>query len=491
MAISRVPVLALLGTLLAANAGACAPGASSPGQAREGAARSDGAPPAVVPAAPTTSARARAAPRPANVEALQTALEADGYHPMIMHREGRVYTIIMREPRASEQAPREQLLAVLRSHGALLGYGVLGSPSLVADPTSAGGVTVVTGTVGAKGLCPTVAIQGAFDAAPPTETAPFRFAFGCPGVDDDHIRFERDAIARIAAKPTSGRSDPFASWLTDLEKITVVSAVTRTSDMVAATVAAPPVTGDRVATVRAFAERAARQEKLPPLDAMDLGPLAAPAGDARRLEDRFTELTLRLSRTSSEGPCIEPSVHVRLSANAITAVAVTCAREPKEGAPPPDGSRPLPAAAAGALPYVMMCELVSGATNTHQGRVIDSRGHVLTFNEGPLLQTDTIAELVGLVRLHRHYEGTLPAAEVDRLVALTPQASREPVQSKQRQIFDAAGFGCSLLTAGKSPGTYAKIQLDEGGATQASRVGPASDAARAIVKRARALKAPR
>ena len=164
--------------------------------------------------------------------------------------------------------------------------------------------------------------------------------------------------------------------------------VERSADGVRATPSsAPPLAGDRLALVKAFAERAARSEGLPALDTVDLQPRGNSPTSPALLPKTFGTLTLRQAKPPLDGPCIDPRVEVNVfdavvgpPSVRIVGVAVECAKEPATGSKaPPDAGRPLPRAAAASLPFIAICDSINFAWGyQHSGRVIDKRGDVYT-----------------------------------------------------------------------------------------------------------------
>ena len=123
--------------------------------------------------------------------------------------------------------------------------------------------------------------------------------------------------------------------------------------------------------------------------------------------------------------------------------------------------------------------------------MIDKRGDVYTFSGGRPFSGKSAQELAVLLRHGKHYEGTLPAAEVDRLVSLAAQVEREPFQKHAVQIYDAPGGGCHLFRSGPTTDALVPIPFDEFGTTVGKRVGPASSEAEKVLNRAQSLAARR
>jgi hypothetical protein len=253
----------------------------------------------------------------------------------------------------------------------------------------------------------------------------------------------------------------------------------------------------RLDYVKGFAERFARTERMPAFDTVTLEPPPKAPQDAKSLPLRFVALELRLAKPSLDGACIDPRVTVRLVETAdasggtpgywLAQAEVRCETEPATGTKPPESAakRALPKAASGAVPFLAMCESVNFAMGgLHSGEVIDRRGDVYRFTGGPVFSGSSAHELAVLVRHQKVYVGTLPPADVDRLVALTPAVEREPLTQRHVAVFDAPAGSCTLLRAGASPDALVSIPFETFGRTAGARTGVASTAAKGVLERA-------
>jgi hypothetical protein len=439
-----------------------------------------------------------------NVEALKAALIAEGYKVQISaHKDGRVGIIKFVTKVPTTKLPHELFIAIMKAHGDSLGYGTLGDVELGGSSGLSGPVGSMVGNFPKAAACPKLTYEAAFEELDAPNRAPLMWSFACPDVAEDMATFgqvraiiERISDARRTHAPEV--TDPFATWLRS-ESIPI-DKVTRTPDGVRANPSdAQPLVGDRYAGVKAFAERAAKSEGLPPLDTVDLAPFPNVAANSQVLKTTFAALTLRLAKPPLDGPCIDPRVEVKVfdavvgpPGVRIVGVQVDCGKEPVEGSKaPPDAGRTLPRAAAGSLPFVAICESVNFAWGyQHSGRVIDKRGDVYTFSGGRPFSGKSAQELAVLIRHGKHYEGTLLPADVDRLISLAAQVERERFEKHQVQVADAPGGGCSLLRAGPSADGLVQIPFNEFGTTVGKRVGSASTEAEKLLTTARALGRP-
>ncbi len=307
------------------------------------------------------------------------------------------------------------------------------------------------------------------------------------------------ALVEVGSRPeTAGPSaneDPLVVWLRS-EQLSVRQ-VKRDASRVTAFIRPHPVpsTTARLAYVRAFAERAARAEGLPALDTVDLVPPDSKLTDANLLDTRFLRLELRLAKPPLDGACIDPRAIVDVSESgdgagfSLVYLQLVCEKARIDGRrAPPDASRRLPAAAAGHLPFLAICEYVNFAWGyDHDGYVIDKRGDVYAFSGGPVLSGKSIHGLRMMLRHSQTYAGTIPAAEADRLVALAPSVAREPFKKQHLDMFDAPGGGCSLLRLGGKDDALVSTELSSIGREEGSRVGPASTSAQLVLAAARKL----
>lgn len=475
-----------------------------------------GAPPQVPsPASSTSSATPSASSSAApaahtvvqapNVEALKAALAADGFKVQVSaSKAGQVSVINFVGPSPTMRLPHDVFVAVMKAHGDLLGYGVVGAPLLQGPSLPPGPVTsMIGGFPGATG-CPQLHYEAAFRALDATSRTPLMWAFGCPGSPDSMAFFDQvhgtiQRISEASRAQAASVVDPLETWLRS-EGMTVDRVTRESGRVVASLSSAPPLSGDRVAAVRSFAEKVASFEKLPVLDTVDRTPYADDEKKPAMLKVRFRVLKLRLAKPPLDGRCIDPTVTVHLADTAadppstpasarITDVMVACATEPAEGSkPPPDAGRTLPRAASSSLPFLLMCESTSfGWGYHHSGRVVDKRGDVYTFEGGEPFSGKSASELSVLIRHGKHYEGALPPADVDRLVALIAPVEREPLKTTPVQAFDMPGGGCSLFRAGGGPDALVPIRMSEFGTTAGKRVGPASSEAEKLLTKAEAV----
>jgi hypothetical protein len=459
---------------------------------------------APAPAAPPGERRSSKPPASSNAGVLEAAMTAEGHGKLQLQSssEGQFVSLVhFRTMNTRASRPQDQLAGWLDTYGDTLGYGALGERQF--DSASFGGnEPVVVGTVrfpGAKN-CPGLTMHAAFDVVAGRGSAPKVFVLLCgagagasPVVDRSRALFDR---LRAAPAP-----DALRDWLRD-QGLTAGS-VTRRNDGVSASLepSASPVTTARLAYVKAFAERVARAEGLPALDQVELTPAKKPT-DPRPLEVRFERLELRLVRPPLDGACIDPRVSVEVRAAgaappspsggdpsfALASLDVRCEREPSGATAPADAARTLPRTAAGALPFLAVCEYFDFVGGRHHtGRVIDKRGDVYTFAGGEAFSGASAHELGMLLRHGKAYVGTLTPADVDRLAALTPSVATEPFRKTPQEVFDAPGGGCSLLHTGTNPDALVRVALEAVGRELGSRVGPASTSARAILDRAKKL----
>lgn len=441
------------------------------------------------------------APRAPNVAALEAALAAEGYGVYIRAREdGRVEGVNFLQAAPTTKLPREIFLAVMKAHGDLLGYGPLGE-ALFEGPAGTTGA-IVGRFPNAQG-CPNLHYLAAFEVSDATTKTPWMWAFGCDTSERSMEYFS--SFQRMQQALDEGRkprapavTDPFATWVRS-EGIPTDN-VQRTADGVrASSFRAPPLVGDRLALVRAFAERAAKFEGLPELDTVELTRGKSPNHPAL-LPTTFGTLTLRLAKPALDGACIDPRVVVdlfdddgRAPSTRIVGVAVECAREPVTGTmAPADAGRMLPRAAVGSLPFIAICQSLDAAWGyRHSGYVIDRRGDVYTFWGGRPFEGNSAHELAVLLRHGKQYKGTLLPGEVDRLVSLASQVEREPFQKHAVQIQDAPGGGCQLFRSGATADALVPIPFDAFGTTVGKRAGPASSEVERVLKRAESLAARR
>ena len=453
-------------------------------------------------AATVSPARALQAP---NVEALKAALAADGYRVRISaSKDGRVAIVNFVQKAPTTKLPHEIFLAVMKAHGDSLGYGPLGEAELGGSAGLVGAIGAMVGRFPNAQACPNLHYEAAFEELDAATRTPLMWGFGCDKSEQEMKYFSsfQGTVRRLneARQPHVPEvTDPFATWLRS-ESIQI-DKVERSADGVRATpYSAPALAGDRLALVKAFAERAARSEGLPALDTVDLQPHGNSPTSPALLPKTFGTLTLRQAKPPLDGPCIDPRVVVNVfdavvdpPSVRIVGVAVECAKEPATGSKaPPDASRPLPRAAVASLPFIAICDSINFAWGyQHSGRVIDKRGDVYTFSGGRYFSGKSAQELAVLLRHGKHYEGTLPPAEVDRLVSLAAQVEREPFQKHAVQIYDAPDGGCRLFRSGPTADALVPIPFDEFGTTVGKRVGPASSEAETVLNWAQSLAAPR
>lgn len=430
--------------------------------------------PAVAPTAPPTASVASSTEplQAPNVEALKAALAAEGYSVRVSAHDGRVVAIDFLEKPTTE-LPREVFVAVMKAHGDLLGYGSLGEVELGGPSGLAGPIWSMIGRFPEAKACPSLRYEAAFRELDAPNRAPMMWLFACPDSPEDKARMVN--LRSVIGQMDDGRTDPFANWLRS-EGLTLDKVSREPDDVVASPSDAKPLLGDRLAATKAFAERAAKREGLPPLDTVDLSPLPSVAP--------FTMLTLRLARPPLDGPCIDPRVMVRVSATArIEWVRVECGEEPVSGSKgPPDAGRTLPRAAAGSLPFVAICETYNFAWDyVHHGRVIDKRGDVYAFSGGPPRSVKSAHELAIAIRYRKHYVGTLSPGDVDALVSVTAQVEREPYEKRRASTIDGGTESCSLLRAGPSADALVQVRISESGDSAGKRVGPASTEAAKVL----------
>lgn len=303
-------------------------------------------------------------------------------------------------------------------------------------------------------------------------------------------------IARAAEAPPLP-IDPLEAWLRQNEPLTIQHATQRFPESVTVFTRGPVLApGNHVAVVKALAERIAAFEKLPTLDFVALGQTVPSRGDARPVEERFNSLTLRFAKPPLDGACIDPFVRISVidflgsspaerSARWVEQVTVVCVRANDDAtAAAPPRVHTLPAAAAGSLPFVVLCDTYSYAWGyEHFGTVVDKRGDVYSFDGSPPFGGASAHELAVMMRYQKKYLNTMAPAAVDRLVALAPLIAKEPLRSKKVGDTDRPGSGCTLFTPGSAPDALVSVRLDQSGAIVLRRTGPASREARAILSR--------
>ena len=440
-------------------------------------------PPPVTPP-PDAGATDAAPPKAANVERLRGKLgpKAD----VTATDDGRVLTIKWSEPGpGSAQPPLEQLTAWLRANGSLLGRGAVGDriTRKVIGGTEEP-VSVVFTHIEPGGACSHLNVVAAYQKVAGGR-APVLMGFACPEAPDEvkQNAADRSAADEIAQqrKAQELAADPLVAWAKG--EGAAVQELTMDGDTKRLLLARPlAIKGDREAFVKGLATRAARAGGLPDLDKVELDRQV----DGNK-KDRFRSLVLRLAKPPLDGRCIDPRVEVGLSGNdwdVVASVDVTCATEPTDGnKPPADPSRALPKAASGSVEHVAFCDSMSWNTRSHHGIVVDKRGDVFGYSSAPMTVPKTAYELAVLARHGRTYLGTLPPAEVDKLVALTPRVDAEPLARGKQAGADMAAGGCSLVRA-----TGGFVTLGDFGSDTSQRKGAASKEAAAIVGKAEAMR---
>ncbi|HSO39239.1 MAG TPA: hypothetical protein VLT33_42225 [Labilithrix sp.] len=136
-----------------------------------------------------------------------------------------------------------------------------------------------------------------------------------------------------------------------------------------------------------------------------------------------------------------------------------------------------------APPYLVFCEYFNFNGGLHySGSVVGQRGQVYMFVDGKPISGKSAREITALVRGYGVKKGTLSAAEVARLVELTPAVEAEPFSRQAVQAADMPGGGCWLLRAGATADALVKVELSASGNTEkGARVGPASKEARKVI----------
>lgn len=458
------------------------------------------------PTEPTEPARPAPLPPPAFVVALQKEMADEG-HKVQFSTEKRQFVAIMnfKEAKASSSPPSRQIRAWLARHGDALGYGVLGEPVLEAGGWATEAVPSGRMRFPNASECPGLLFEAAFGHVghgEQTAFAPKLWVFACPSSQSAahylqhlHALIER---MRQGTVKTATANDSIVAFLRS--EGLAASSVKRDAKGVRVDLltAKPLGSAPRLELVKAFAERLARADGLPPLDTVKLTPREVEGApkDARPLAQRFAELELRLAKPPLDGVCIDPRVIVELHDDAATPgtvpgfwlsqVEVRCETEPAEGnKPPPDDGRVLPRAASGSLPFLAMSESVNFAWGYHHsGLVIDKRGDVYSFSGGEVFSGTSAHALAVLLRHGKTYQGTLPPADVDRLAALIPAVAQEPLVQRHVDVFDAPGGGCNVLRAGASLDALFSVPFETFGRTAGSRTGSASIRVKALLERA-------
>ncbi|MBS2017711.1 MAG: hypothetical protein JST00_32835 [Deltaproteobacteria bacterium] len=462
-------------------------------------------------------------PRTPNVAELEEKLRAShGAVKIWATPEGHVQRIEFVARRGTYSTPTALFNSTLLEVGGLLGYGTLGYPTFEGGSgISDAALGSLVGQYGAASGCPGLRFEAAFERhkLPDAEVEiPRVWTFACPSSAPamDAFRKNHESLAALA-NPVSpvepadpSPDDPVAPVLRS--EALVVHRVERDARGQRYFLrGVNAIRDERYTVAKSLAEKVARAASLPPLDTLELDPTTtagkAPT-DPKSLRSTFRTLSLRAKLPPLDHPCIDPRVEItfgdlersRFAAapsggTAIRSVTVECEREPSEAAvPPQDPSLPVPRAASGALPFLAMCEMfnfAAGGATPHSGYVIDKRGHVFEFLSGkPAISGRSVHELAVLVRAGKRYMRTLPASEVDRLAALTPQVEAERIVSTTSSVVaDAGGFSCYVLRSGGAPDTLVRIALDDSGNegsryVERARTGPASSALRKLLERA-------
>ncbi|MFO0642434.1 MAG: hypothetical protein U0183_24610 [Polyangiaceae bacterium] len=447
---------------------------------------------------------------PADVAALTAALEAAAQTVEVrLDTKGRVLALEVRQwERAAafvNSSPEPYVRAFVKAHGDRFGYGplgegsddialndeVLGSPAslLVPYPKAQGcpGLAVLFRYTYGHDVTGLVGMPLSWEVLCPTE----------PGALHRIQEARERAISDVAgsrAVTAALKDEPIVQWLVDhgFGRPTMVA---REKDQLRVGLRhlGGPETRTPEALAREVAERAAEVSKLPKLDKITVR--YREGGKSR--PKRIAGVELSASRASG-GLCVDPRVIVSLRETAdeteppsVEEVTVVCPRESVGESAPADSERRLPRTFATSPEYLVHCRSTNyawGYSNT--GLVVDRRGDVYSYSGGQPTQGTTVSALAAQLKNGKAFHGTLPAADVERLVALIPKIAQEKWKSQAQAVFDGPEGECAYLRAGASPGALVRVPIDSySNHHTASREGEATRAAAAILGRAETLKA--
>lgn len=472
-----------------------------------------GAPTSASAPAPASSGAKRIAP--ANVEALTVALKGKG-HTVVAETDGagRVRAL---EYRAWERSaafvnayPEPHVRAFVKAHGDALGYGPLGegSDDIAMHDELVGGQSMVLVPYPSAEGCPGLAVlfhySYGFDVAGVVGT-PMGWEFLCPTeprardrIKEARARATGDVggVARSREVTAALEREPLVTWLAanGFGRPTMVE---RTPDSFRVELPnlGRPEARSAMALAREVAERAAALSGLPKLDKVTAQYTAGTRGRPRELSG--VELG---ESTASRGACAAPRVVVSLhvadgpaevAPPSVKEVQVSCVRSEAAADVPADSARALPRTFATSPEYLVHCYSTSYAWGTsNTGLVVDRRGDVYSYSGGPPTGGATVSALAAQLRHGKAFHGTLPAADVERLVELIPKIAKEKWQSKPRQVFDGPSGACTYLRSGATKDALVKVPIEShDNGHEAFRDGEATRTAEGILGRAHTLKA--
>lgn len=439
---------------------------------------------------------------PADVAVLTAALEAAAQTVEVrLDSKGRVRALEVRQwERAAafvNAYPEPYVRAFVKAHGDRFGYGPLGEASddiALNDEELGGPASLLVPYPKAQG-CPGLAVL-------------FRYTYGhdvtglvgmplswevlCPTEPGAMHRIQeaRDRatgdVAASRAVTAALKDELLVQWLVDhgFGRPTMVA---RDKDRIRVGLRylGGPETRKPEALAREVAEGAAEVSGLPKLDKVTVR--YREGGKSR--PKRIAEVELAESRATGDY-CVAPRVVVSLRENAdesqapsVEEVTVVCPRASVGPSAPAESERRLPRTFATSPEYLAHCQSTHyawGYSNT--GLVVDRRGDVYSYSGGQPTQGTTVSALAAQLRNGKTLLGALPAADVERLVALIPKVAQEKWKSEVIRSSDGPSGGCAYLRAGTSPGALVRVPIrsyDSG--HEASREGEATRAAASIL----------
>lgn len=466
--------------------------------------------------APTRAPTAPPAPTPskpiaaANVAALTAALGAAGQTVTVqVDGQGRVREL---EVRAWERSaafvnayPEPYVRAFVKAHGDSLGYGPLGEGSdkiAMSDDALGSPATLLVAYPKAQG-CPGLAVLFRYTYGHDVRGVvgiPMGWEVLCPSEPHGMDRIQEASgrgtgdVVQSRAVTAALEGEPLVKWLV-ANGYGRPTLVVREPDSIR--VRLPELGGPEARTPLALArevgEGAAAASGLPKLDKVTVRYTRA----VKPRPKEIGEVELAESR-SSGGVCADPRVIVSLRLTSdekrtpsVDEVKVVCARESASPGAPADSARVLPRTFATGPEYLVHCRTTSYAFGTsNTGLVVDRRGDVYSYGGGQPTEGTTVSALTAQLRHGKTFHGTLPTADVERLVELIPKIAQEKWRSTPRQSFDGPSGDCVYLRSGASKDALLKVPIHSyDNAHEASRDGEATRAAEQILGRAETLKA--
>lgn len=444
-----------------------------------------------------------------NIEALTAALRAKGHTvTAALDGKGRVRDLSYRAWEGSaafvNAFPERYLRALMKAHGDALGYGTLGEGSndITLEDAIEGTSMILVPYPKAEG-CPGLAVVFRYSYGIDDRGLvgmPMGWEFLCPTEPGalDRMREvpkdQRGDVARSRQVTAALDREPLVQWLVS-HGYGRPTQVDHLEGMVRVRLPEIGMTGarSREALAREVAEGAAAASGLPKLDKITVR--TTPGTADRPKEVSGIELA---EAKASHGICVEPRVVVSLRASSgpndtrppsVEELKVFCLREEVGASPPADSARVLPRTFATSPEYLVHCQTTSyawGYSNT--GLVVDRRGDVYSYSGGTPTSGQTASGLAAQLRHGKAFHGTLPAADVERLVGLIPKVAREKWKSTPRRAFDGPEGSCQYLQQGATKGALVKVPIHAyDNAHEAIREGDATREASQILDRARAL----